>query len=146
MNSLVHSREALVPGGDLSALIAKLEAAHATGIIMESEAIALQSALGLEDAYDTDWKQCCWNALKGSLDAALALAERLGWRVYSIDMSIIGRASVMLQSLDDRPGTDPETGAYMIGKDFSRGSARTPALALCAAILRAHASRAVEGE
>lgn len=72
-----------------------------------------------------------------SLDAVLALAERISWRVWSIDMSIAGRASVLLQSLEDRPGKDPETGAYMIGKDFSSGSARTPALALCIAILRA---------
>lgn len=66
---------------DLSALIARLEAAEATGIIMESEAVALQNAVGLEDSYDTDWKQCCWSALKGSLDAAIGLVEAAlpGW-------------------------------------------------------------------
>lgn len=73
-----------------------------------------------------------------SLDTALALAELVGWRVYTIDMSVVGRPSVMLQSLDDRPGTDAETGAHMIGKDYSRATAKTPALALCASILRAH--------
>ena len=75
-----------------------------------------------------------------SIDAALALAERCGWRLYSLDASIVGVPSVMLQSVDDRPGTDPETGAYMIGKDFSRGSSKTPALAICAALLRASAA------
>lgn len=70
--------------------------------------------------------------------AGLALADRLGWRLFYLDASIIGRTSVMLQSVDDRPGTDPETGARLIGKDFASNSGKTHALALCASILRAH--------
>lgn len=78
-----------------------------------------------------------------SLDAALALAERTGWRAYAIDGSIIRQTSVMLQSLDDRPGTNAETGAHMIGKDYSRATAKTPALAICAAVLRAQSEARV---
>ncbi|WP_303718049.1 hypothetical protein [Brevundimonas naejangsanensis] len=104
---------------DLSALIARLEAAHATGIIMESEAIALQSALGLEDAHDTDWKQCCWNALRGSVDAALALAER-----------VLGNGPCVLH----RNGPSEWGFTYV---DDDTAYAATPALSVCAAILRA---------
>ena len=135
---------------DLSALIARLEAAE-VGSRELDVAIARSLGWGVHNSrrfglwvvpfgeYDTCDPDDMFElgAFTASLDAALALAERVGWRVYSIDMSIIGRASVMLQSIDDLHGTDPETGAYMIGKDFSWGSGKTPALALCIATLRA---------
>ena len=118
---------------DLSALIARLEAAHATGIIMESEAVALCRALGLE-AVDLDaggcehhWDSVCWNALKGSLDAALALAERVlegpfGWTINKVvDDGVVLHSAALYASR-----TYPDYPA-----------ARTPALALCIAILRA---------
>lgn len=111
---------------DHSALIERLEAAHATGIIMESEAIALQSALGLEDAYDTDWKQCCWNALKGSLDAALALAEEALEMRGPININVCLAGSAQAQIYPDDP-----CGIH------AQAVASTPALALCIAILRA---------
>lgn len=76
-----------------------------------------------------------------SLDAALALAERVGWRLYKLDASIISRSSVMLQSVDDRPRVDPDSGATLMGKDFAVGSSKTPALALCIAILKARATQ-----
>lgn len=118
---------------DLSALIARLEAAHATGIIMESEAVALQSALGLEDAHDIDWKQCCWNALKGSLDAALALAERVLpgwlWDVTTITTAVGGLRKPLASVVrpDQQEGEEIKTWGY----------ASTPALALVIAIIRA---------
>jgi len=72
-----------------------------------------------------------------STDAAVALAERLGWRVRVMDASIKGRFSWCLESLDPRPGVDHETGATMIGTDFQYGFGATLATALCAAILKA---------
>nr|WP_312293787.1 hypothetical protein [Brevundimonas diminuta] len=120
---------------DLSALIARLEAAETTGIIMESEAVALQNALGLEDSYDTDWKQCCWNALKGSLDAAIGLAEAAlpGWPCWGVATDIPGRIGAVLAKSNRDEGV--------------MGYAATPALALCIATLRAKLDGyAAEGE
>lgn len=121
----VHSGlTASIPVADMSALIARLEAAYATGIMMESEAVALQTALGLEDTYDTDWKRCCWNALKGSLDAALAV---LGEVLPAWDWQLTRGADEMALACiqHSRRVSGPEVCAH------------TPALALVIAILRA---------
>ena len=97
--------------------------------------------------YDASGKRAGWvgyhvsRPVTTSLDAALALAERVGWRLYKLDASIISRSSVMLQSVDDRPRVDPDSGATLMGKDFAVGSSKTPALALCIAILKARATQ-----
>lgn len=112
-------------------LIARLEDATASGIIMESDAVALQSALGLEDEYDTDWKQCCWNALKGSLDSALALADQVLDDAgilrgpLNINICLAGSAQVVIDSNDP---CDPV---------IAQCIAQTPALALCLALFSA---------
>lgn len=64
-----------------------------------------------------------------SLDAALALAERVGVRPYQADASIKGKWSWMV--VDEARLGDLEANAY------ARATAATPALALCAALLRA---------
>lgn len=95
--------------------------------------------------YESHW--CAIPNCTTSLDAALVLAERIRWRVRSMDASIEGRFSWCLQSLDPMPGVDEETGAIMSGIDFRYGSGKTPALALAAAILKASAtSPAAVGE
>lgn len=129
MNSLVHSREALVPGADLSALIAKLEAGPVYLTHKEAYDLAIwfgsDTALGLASLIRKAFAG-------GSVDAALALAERVlpGWR-WSVVRTEPCEAYVW-----------PPEQAYA---DI-QAKAVTPALAICAAILRAHASRAVEGE
>lgn len=89
--------------------------------------------------FEVDAEECCnpIPEVTTSLDAALALAERIRWRARSMDASIEGRFSWCLQSLDPHPGVDEETGAIMSGIDFRYGTGKTPALALCAAILKA---------
>ncbi|MEN5147221.1 hypothetical protein [Brevundimonas diminuta] len=123
---------------DLSALIARLEAGHATGIIMESEAVALQSALGLEDAHDTDWKQCCWNALRGSVDAAFGIAEQA---LPDREMALSQRKPRHLETCAEwwhatlfkvRTGV-----VFGVGPSTVTAKASDPALALVIAILRA---------
>jgi hypothetical protein len=64
-----------------------------------------------------------------SLDAALALAERVGVRPYQADASIKGKWSWMV--VDEARLGDLEANPY------ARATAATPALALCAAVLRA---------
>lgn len=64
-----------------------------------------------------------------SLDAALALAERVGIRPYQADASIKGRWSWMVVT-ESRLGN-------LEANPYARATASTPALALCAAILRA---------
>lgn len=104
-------------------LIGKLERAFDTGIIMEREAVELRDALGLEDAYDSDWKQCCWNALKGSADAGQALANEL---FPNHAQSVTGNEAAGYVAFLSRPGAVP-TGAR---KQF-----RLPGIALVVAIL-----------
>lgn len=75
----------------------------------------------------------CVGAYTTSLDAALALAERLGVRPYQADASIKGKWSWMV--VDEARLGDLEANPY------ARASAATPALALCAAILKARATQ-----
>lgn len=75
-------------------------------------------------------------AYTASLDAALALVERSGWRLYTIDASIRGRLSVMLASLEPQPLTDGEGREYM-GTAYNYATHDGLALALCLALLRA---------
>lgn len=64
-----------------------------------------------------------------SLDAALAMAERVGVRPYQADASIKGKWSWMVVT-ESRLGN-------LEANPYARATAATPALALCAAILRA---------
>lgn len=76
-----------------------------------------------------------------SLDAALSLVERRGWRPYTLDASIRGRFSWMLASQDQRALTDDEGREYM-GTAYASGVHSTPALAVCLALLRALSTEA----
>lgn len=64
-----------------------------------------------------------------SLDAALGLVERLGLRPYSLDTSIVGQFRWMLLNRAFRGDIESEP--------FTSGSGKTPALAVCLAILSA---------
>lgn len=75
-------------------------------------------------------------ALGGSVDAAIALAERVGWRVYTMDASIKGRWSWILISQQDHQYLDDEQ-RVVTGKIFTSGSHADKAIALCIAILKA---------
>ena len=73
-----------------------------------------------------------------SLDAALALAERVlgkGWS-YSIIGEIGGGATVTLEQPDVDLGGGVIASPGLCGLDEFEAEAATPALALCAAILR----------
>ena len=70
-----------------------------------------------------------------SLDAALALAERVGFLPYQADASIKGRWSWMVVT-ESRLGN-------LEANPYARATADTPALALCAAILRAQSEARV---
>lgn len=74
------------------------------------------------------WREGGWEVTE-SLDAALALAERVGVRPYQADASIKGKWSWMV--VDEARLGDLEANPY------ARATAATPALALCAALLRA---------
>lgn len=91
-------------------------------------------ALGLSDRSDVP-------AYTSSLDAALSLVERRGWRPYTLDASIKGRFSWMLASQDQRALTDDEGREYM-GTAYASGVHSTPALAVCLALLRALSTEA----
>lgn len=82
-----------------------------------------------------------WSGLTSSLDAALSLVERRGWRPYTLDASIKGRFSWMLASQDQRALTDDEGREYM-GTAYASGVHSTPALAVCLALLRALSTEA----
>ena len=142
MNSLVHSREALVPGADLSALIARLEAAEggsreldalvAAALDVRPDWLAKSTGrLGMfagKLVWLDEWVkkasagsppvEC--DPATTSLDAALALAER----VLGSDDAI----RIIWQACLDA-NHPSEIARYA-----------------CIAILKAHASRAVEGE
>ena len=78
---------------------------------------------------------CLADPVTTSLDAALALAERVGIRPYQADASIKGKWSWMV--VDEARLGDLEANPY------ARATAATPALALCAAILRAQSEARV---
>ncbi|GAA0768595.1 hypothetical protein [Brevundimonas olei] len=138
---------------DLSALIARLEAAEVGSRDLDGE---IEELFGLWRASFKEPEKAdgrhCWSDLATwsgegvehrapdyttSLDAALALAERVGCRPYMADFSIDGWSSWLLKTTTDIKVTDPETGEELSGPYFSGGRAKTPAIALCIAILRA---------
>lgn len=140
MNSLVHSREALVPVADLSALIAKLEAAEGGSRALDGDVAWIfhpklwgrrNPANGQHQwMTEIDGKPRVLPRYTTSIDAALALAERV-----LLPGSGIG--------LCQCSPTDWE--AWVGGRPAYAPRYRTGPLALCIAILKAHTSRAVEG-
>lgn len=71
-----------------------------------------------------------------SIDAALTLVPE-GWRPYSADMSIAGRTRFVIEGPKTQWATD-DAGEKCAGADwYTQGVASTPALALCAAALKA---------
>jgi hypothetical protein len=73
-----------------------------------------------------------------SLDSAMSLIPE-GWRLYTADFSISGRARWMLEGPKTKWVLD-EDGEKCAGSDwYAQGIAATPALALTAASLRARA-------
>lgn len=144
MNSLHSAASGSIPSGDLSALIAKLEAA-ATGSraldgdvawVFHPKLWGRRNPVNGQHQWMTeiDGKPRVLPRYTTSIDAALALAERVlpGWGFFL---------------RKDRDGCNcglvyPDASFVTPGC----GSSPTPALALCAAILKAHASRTVEGE
>ena len=132
---------------DLSALIAKLEAAEGGNAALDGQ---IYNHLGCDLIRPTmrqapaqrrwpDKSITVQRKLTTSLDAALALAERVlpGW-VWQLR---IDKDQAEAQCDDLWWGEGYE--APDVGGTLANGS--TPALALCIAILKAHASRAVEG-
>lgn len=109
---------------------------------------AVVRALGFVEVSDPRDAIECWRGQDGmahyathnvttSLDSALALAERVGWRAYMADFSIPGSFSWMIKSFDDISVTNPVSGEHYTGPDFKSGRGNTPALAICIAILKA---------
>lgn len=72
-----------------------------------------------------------------SIDAALALAERVGMRPYMADATIKGRWRWMLDN--------PAFLGDLEAEPWSNGTAATPALAICAALIRATAKEEAGG-
>lgn len=71
-----------------------------------------------------------------SVDGALMLVERLGWRLYKADLSIEGRASCYIKGPDRLwPATDDMEATVSPGWEI--GAAKTFQLALCVACLKA---------
>jgi hypothetical protein len=83
----------------------------------------------------THW--CTFNRYTASLDAAMTLIPK-GWRLWTGDFSVEGRFNWMLKG-PLAPWTDPEDGRETIAPQYGNGIGSTPALALCAAALRARA-------
>ena len=110
-------------GGPLDDLIARLEAAsEGSGALDDLVGRAIGCILtGITDGV--------WGVKPGgwtqSLDAALALAERVLPEHGPIDLTIMGSAKVTIWS------NDP------CGRDLSDAFGHTPALALCIAVLKA---------
>ena len=77
-----------------------------------------------------------------SIDAIVALVERSGWRIYTLDASIAGRWSWMLKSRAQRlrPSSLDDT-IMVMGNDYASSFAPTPALALCLALVRAEMAK-----
>lgn len=71
-----------------------------------------------------------------SVDAALVLVGRMGWRLYSADLSIEGRASCFLKG-PDRLWPATEDSEAIVAPGWERGVAKTLPLALCIACLKA---------
>ena len=145
---MVHSAEdGSIPVPDMSALIARLEAAETGSAELDyliDEALSEWRNIGGGFAVHKVTGERRRNSfdytapVTTSLDAALALAERVlpgcGWSV----------------SMDDRMGwyqSDIGKDHYLFAGEPSRSLARTPALALCIAILKAiqHARSSTAG-
>lgn len=110
----------------MSGLVEKLEAAEGGSRELD-EAIWLACGLERKVSGPVDAGKGVWAGphVSYSLDAALALAERVIAVRGPIDISIMGSAQVVI--LDADPCRDAIAEAY----------GNTPALALCIAILRA---------
>ena len=116
----------------ITSLIEKLEGGPV--YLTHKEAYDLAVALGSDVALSL--ANTIRKAFAGkSLDAALALAERVGVRPYQADASIKGKWSWMV--VDEARLGDLEANPY------ARATAATPALALCAALLRAQSEARV---
>lgn len=75
-------------------------------------------------------------SVTSSMDDAIEIIPTF-WRLYSADMSVKGQTRFLIEGPKTQWGTD-ETGEKCAGDDwYSQGIAATPALALCAAALRA---------
>lgn len=74
--------------------------------------------------------------LTTSVDAILALIEKRGWRLYTVDASIPDRFSVFLKG-PDRLWPATEDSAEIVGPGWETGTAKTLPAALCSAILTA---------
>ena len=112
---------------DNTSLIARLESAGEGSVELDREVwTACGMAPQFHGPFDAAGKGV-WNGphLSHSLDAALALAERVIEKRGPIDISIMGSAQVTIHA--DDPCANVLADAY----------AATPALALCLAILRA---------
>lgn len=127
-------------------LIKRLEAAEVGSRELDCRVVAwAEGVIGGEHWSDNDLeyaitdpdRTCNPEHVTTSLDAALALAERVGWRAYMADFSIVNNFSWMLKSLIDISVTCTESGEHYTGPDFKSGRGKTPSLALCIAILRA---------
>lgn len=97
----------------------------------------LCDALGIGRRNRKAWR-IAQDTLDGSLDAAMALVERCGWRPYTADASIRGRWSWMIRDATQDDGSPEEP-------DFAIGTGATPALAICAALLTAKINQTEEG-
>lgn len=151
---MVHSRDALIPGGDLSALIARLEAAEAGSRELDAAVWAASNGYELFEHDGAGWRYrmrpddimrhertSYISPYTTSLDAALALAERVlpggNWCVArDAGASETARFRAWVQSEEDRQ-------ANPLG--LSSDAAPTAPLALCISILRGIQHR-YEGE
>lgn len=123
---------------DITSLIEKLEGAEVGSRELDCRVVAWsEGVIDGEHWSDDDLayaltdpdRTCNPAPVTTSLDAALALAERVGVRPYQADASIKGKWSWMV--VDEARLGDLEANPY------ARATAATPALALCAALLRA---------
>ena len=124
----------------ITSLIEKLEGAEVGSRELDREiALHLETKLWLVSSgrhkVERNGRAVNMPAYSTSLDAALALAERVGVRPYQADASIKGKWSWMV--VDEARLGDLEANPY------ARATAATPALALCAAILRAQSEARV---
>jgi hypothetical protein len=83
--------------------------------------------------------------LTASIDAALALVERRGWRLRSLDASVLGRPSVMLQSCEDRRFDDEDEQRGGWAPEYAGALAKTIPTAILAALLKALQAQAAQG-
>ena len=135
-----------------SDLITRLEKAEGGSRELDAEIMCLVGGARRVDDFtfhgpnEAVW--CLWDGLYDppsipelpyvttSLDAALALAERLGWQLRSLDHSIPNQPSVMLQGPIKHYPAEGDHPAHD-GPAYQCGRGKTRPLATCIAILRA---------